>query len=86
MLRAGRLTGPMTIERSCDSDALSSRAARPGSPRRECFVTRRRVRCPTPAAMGFNPERQHRRSPWDLVFVGAALLTAAALVLWAFLG
>ncbi len=36
--------------------------------------------------MGFNPDRQHRRSPWDVVFVGAALAVAAALVLWAFLG
>jgi hypothetical protein len=36
--------------------------------------------------MGFNPERQHRRSPWDFVVVGAALFIAAALVAWAFLG
>lgn len=36
--------------------------------------------------MGFNPDRQHRRSPWDLVFVGAALVVAGALVAWAFLG
>jgi len=36
--------------------------------------------------MGFNPDRQQRRSPWDVVFVGAALAVAAALVLWAFLG
>ena len=41
--------------------------------------------CRDTETMGFNPERQHRRSPWDLVFVGAALLIAAALVLWAFL-
>jgi hypothetical protein len=36
--------------------------------------------------MGFNPEHQHRRSSWDVVFVGAALVIAAALVLWALLG
>jgi hypothetical protein len=36
--------------------------------------------------MGFNPERTHRRSPWDLVFVGAALVVSAALVVWALLG
>lgn len=36
--------------------------------------------------MGFNPERQHRRSGWDILFVGAALVVAAALVAWAFLG
>ncbi len=36
--------------------------------------------------MGFNPNRQHRRSPWDYVFVAAALVAAAAVVAWAFLG
>lgn len=34
--------------------------------------------------MGFNPHRTHRRSIWDYVFVGSAILVAAALVLWAF--
>jgi hypothetical protein len=36
--------------------------------------------------MGFNPERQHRRSPWDIVFVASALVVAAGLVIWALLG
>lgn len=36
--------------------------------------------------MGFNSERQHRRSPWDIVFVASALIVAAALVTWALLG
>lgn len=36
--------------------------------------------------MGFNPTRSHRRSSWDYVFVAAALLTATAVVAWAFLG
>lgn len=36
--------------------------------------------------MGFNPHRTQRRSPWDYVFVAAALLSAAALVLWALFG
>ena len=34
--------------------------------------------------MGFNPHRTHRRSIWDFVFVGSAIVVAAALVLWAF--
>lgn len=38
------------------------------------------------SVMGFNPERTHRRSPWDYVFVGAALLVCVAVVLWAALG
>jgi hypothetical protein len=36
--------------------------------------------------MGFDPNRPHRRSPWDLLFVAAALLAAAAVVAWALLG
>ncbi len=36
--------------------------------------------------MGFNPEHQHRRSPWDVVIVGAALAVCAGLVLWACFG
>jgi hypothetical protein len=36
--------------------------------------------------MGFNPFRQHRRSPVDIVMVVAAFAVIAALVLWAFLG
>ncbi len=33
--------------------------------------------------MGFNPHRTHRRSIWDFVFVGSAILVVVALVLWA---
>jgi hypothetical protein len=33
--------------------------------------------------MGFNPHRQHRRSPLDFVMVGAALVVCLGLVLWA---
>lgn len=36
--------------------------------------------------MGFNPNRVQRRSPWDYVFVGAALVVTAAVLLWALLG
>jgi len=36
--------------------------------------------------MGLNPHHQHRRSAWDYVLVAAALLVAAGLVAWAFLG
>jgi uncharacterized membrane protein YcjF (UPF0283 family) len=36
--------------------------------------------------VGFNPERRHRRSWWDVVFVGAALAVSVALVLWAVVG
>jgi hypothetical protein len=36
--------------------------------------------------VGFNPFRQHRRSSADYVFVAAALLVVAALLLWALLG
>ncbi len=36
--------------------------------------------------MGFNPERVQRRSPWDYVFVAAALLAAAGVLAWALLG
>jgi hypothetical protein len=36
--------------------------------------------------MGFNPQRQHRRSSFDYVMVGAALAVCLALVVWAFLG
>ena len=37
-------------------------------------------------AMGFDPTRPHRRRPSDLIFVGAGLLVAVALVVWALLG
>jgi len=37
-------------------------------------------------AVGFNPHRKHRRSPLDLVMVGAALVVCAGLVVWAFFG
>jgi hypothetical protein len=36
--------------------------------------------------VGFNPFRQHRRSPVDIVMVVAAFAIMAALVLWALLG
>jgi hypothetical protein len=36
--------------------------------------------------MGLNPHRTQSRSPWDYVFVGAALLAAALVLLWALLG
>jgi hypothetical protein len=36
--------------------------------------------------MGFNPHRTRRRSPVDIVFVAAAIVVAALLVAWAFLG
>jgi len=36
--------------------------------------------------MGFNPHRQHRRSPLDAVLVGAAVLICTLLVLWAMFG
>jgi len=36
--------------------------------------------------MGFNPQRTHRRSPWDYVFVGSALLITAGLLVWAVVG
>jgi hypothetical protein len=33
--------------------------------------------------MGFNPFRQHRRSPVDYVLVAVALVVTLTLVLWA---
>jgi len=36
--------------------------------------------------MGLNPHQQHRRSNWDYVLVASAILVAALLVAWAFLG
>jgi hypothetical protein len=36
--------------------------------------------------VGFNPHRQHRRSPVDYVMVGAALLVCVGLVVWALFG
>ncbi len=36
--------------------------------------------------VGFNPQRRHRRSPADVVFVVGALAVAVALLVWAFLG
>jgi len=38
------------------------------------------------APMGFNPQRQHRRSPFDYVMVGAALAVCLGLVIWAVVG
>ncbi len=48
--------------------------------------------CPWPrgegilAAVGFNPHRQQRRTPFDYVMVAAALLVCLGLVIWAVLG
>jgi hypothetical protein len=36
--------------------------------------------------VGFNPFRQHRRSPADYVMVAAAVVICAALVIWAAVG
>jgi hypothetical protein len=36
-------------------------------------------------AVGFNPFRQHRRSPADILMVAGALLVCVALVAWAVL-
>ncbi len=36
--------------------------------------------------MGFNPHRQHTRTPADYVLVAAAVVVCAALLAWAFLG
>jgi len=36
--------------------------------------------------MGFNPQRVHRRSPFDYVLVAAALVICAGLILWAIVG
>jgi hypothetical protein len=36
--------------------------------------------------VGFNPHRQHRRTPLDYVLVGAALTICVGLVLWAIVG
>ena len=36
--------------------------------------------------MGMDPTRPHRRRPADLLYVGAGLLVALLLVLWAFFG
>jgi hypothetical protein len=36
--------------------------------------------------VGFNPHRQHRRSPLDYVMVAAALATCVGLVIWALFG
>lgn len=38
------------------------------------------------ARVGFDPTRKHRRTNFDYMFVGFAILVCAALVLWAFLG
>jgi hypothetical protein len=37
-------------------------------------------------AVGFNPYRRFRARPLDYVLVAVAVLLAAALVIWAFLG
>lgn len=36
--------------------------------------------------MGFNPYRPQKQRRSDIVFVAAAIIVAAALVLWAFVG
>jgi hypothetical protein len=36
--------------------------------------------------MGLNPHRKHVKRKSDIVFVAAAILASAALVVWAFLG
>ncbi len=36
--------------------------------------------------MGFDPQRRHRRRPSDVVYVAAALVVGALLVLWALVG
>lgn len=36
--------------------------------------------------MGFNPQRKHRSSWWDYLFVGAAFVVAAVLLAWAMFG
>jgi hypothetical protein len=37
-------------------------------------------------AVGFDPQRKHRRSNFDYWYVGGALLLCLALVVWAFFG
>ena len=37
-------------------------------------------------AMGFNPNRQHRRSNLDYVYVAAGSVAVLALIVWAFFG
>jgi len=41
------------------------------------------MRGPYSAVVGFNPFRQHRRSPVDYVLVAAALAAVLVLLLWA---
>lgn len=36
--------------------------------------------------MGLDPTRQRRKSPFDYVFVGAAIVAAIMLVVWALFG
>jgi hypothetical protein len=36
--------------------------------------------------MGFNPQHQHRHTPFDYVMVGAALFVCLGLVVWAVVG
>jgi len=36
--------------------------------------------------VGFNPHRQQRRSPFDYVMVGAALIVCLGLIVWALFG
>ena len=38
------------------------------------------------SVMGMDPTRPHRRRPTDYLFVGAALLMAVLLLLWALFG
>jgi hypothetical protein len=36
--------------------------------------------------VGFDPQRKHRRTPFDYVMVGAALVVCVGLVVWALVG
>jgi len=36
--------------------------------------------------MGFDPNRQHRKTPFDYWFVAMAFVACIALVVWAFFG
>ena len=43
----------------------------------------KRIESPYCGAVGLNPHRRQRRSPYDYLFVGAAVLAGVALVIWA---
>jgi hypothetical protein len=36
--------------------------------------------------VGFDPRRQHRRTPFDYVFVAASVIMAVGLLAWAIFG